>query len=208
MSDIFTISSPALPRGTQVVGFRGSEGISRLYAFEIHLSLAPGEADGFELPSAVGATATLTLDREDGRPPFAYHGIFSEVAIVHHEPDGRAFVRAMLVPKLWRLTQTLHSRIFTQQAIPDILKKTLEDGGLSASDYSLQLTGQYATEEHVCQYRESHFDFVSRWMEREGIYYFFEQGDEGEKLIVADDKSAHADLPPKAVRYFALSGTT
>src|SRR5689334_4575252 len=108
MPGIFTINSPALPKSTHVVGFRGSEGISRLYAFEIHLALPPGEADAFELPSAVGAKATLTLDRQDGRPPFAYHGIFSEVAIVHHEPDGRAFVRAMLVPKLWRLTQTLH----------------------------------------------------------------------------------------------------
>ena len=89
-------------------------------------------------------------------------------SIVHDEPDGRAFLRAMLVPRLWRLTQTFHSRIFTQQAIPDILKKTLEDGGLTSADYALQLTGQYAPEEHVCQYRESSFDFFSRWMEREG----------------------------------------
>src|SRR5580700_8132478 len=101
MLDIFTISSPALPKGTRVVGFRGSEGLSRLYAFEIHLALAPGEADAFELPSAVGAKGTLTLDRQDRRPPFVFHGLFSEAAIVHTEPDGRAFVRAMLVPKLW-----------------------------------------------------------------------------------------------------------
>ena len=148
------------------------------------------------------------LDRQDGRPPFAFHGIFSEAALVHHEPDGRAFLRAVLVPRLWRLTQTLHSRIFTQQTIPDILKKTLEDGGLTSADYSLQLTGQYPPEEHVCQYRESHFDFLSRWMEREGLYYFFEQGDDGEKLVIADDKSAHEALPPAPVRYFAALGRT
>jgi type VI secretion system secreted protein VgrG len=206
MLDVFTISSPALPKGTRVVGFRGSEGISRLYAFELHLALAPGEADAFELQGAIGARGTLVLDRQDGRAPFTFHGIFSQAALVHHEPDGRAFLRTLLVPRLWRLTQTYHSRIFTQQSIPDILKKTLEDGGLTSDDYSLQLTGQYAPEEHVCQYRESGFDFFSRWMEREGLYYFFEQGDDGEKLIIADDKSANENLDPGSVRFFAALG--
>jgi type VI secretion system secreted protein VgrG len=206
MLDVFTISSPALPQGTRVVGFRGSEGISRLYAFEIHVTVGADHADDLDLATLTGATGSLVLDRQDGRPPFAFHGIFSEAAIVHHEPDGRALVRAVLVPRLWRLTQTHHSRIFTQESIPDILKKTLEDGGLTSADYGLQLSGQYPSEEHVCQYRESHFDFISRWMEREGLYYWFEQGAAGEKLIIADAKSAHEDLVPSPVRFFALSG--
>jgi len=206
MLDVFTIHSSALPKGTRVVGFRGAEGISRLYAFEIHLTLGPDEADAFELSSAVGAKGSLVLDRQDGRPPFSFHGIFSEIAFVHHQQDGRALVRAVLVPRLWRLTQTHHSRIFTQQSIPDIIKKTLEDGGLTSADYSLHLSEQYPPEEHVCQYRESNFDFISRWMEREGIYYFFEQGDDGEKLIIADNKSAHDDLVSTPVRFFALAG--
>jgi type VI secretion system secreted protein VgrG len=132
--------------------------------------------------------------------------MFSECALVDHQPDGRALVRAVLVPRLWRLTQTHHSRIFTRQSMPDILKKTLEDGGLTGSDYSFQLSQSYPPEEHVCQYRESNFDFLSRWMEREGIYYWFEQGDDGERLIVADDKSTHEDLVPAPVRFLALSG--
>jgi hypothetical protein len=53
MLDVFTIGSPALPKDTRVVGFRGAEGISRPYAFEIHLSLAPDERDAFELAAAV-----------------------------------------------------------------------------------------------------------------------------------------------------------
>ena len=206
MLDVFTINSSALPKGTRVVGFQGTEGISRLYAFEIHLTLSPDASDDFDLAAATGATGELVLDRQDGRGPFAFHGIFSEASLVHHQPDGRALVRAVLVPRLWRLTQTHHSRIFTQQSIPDVIKKTLEEGGMTSADYSLQLSQQYPPEEHVCQYRESHFDFISRWMEREGLYYFFEQGDDGEKLIIADGKSAHEDLAPAPVRFFALAG--
>ena len=133
MLDVFTMRSSALPLGTRVVGFRGSEGLARLYAFVVHLTLNPDAADTFELPSAAGAAASLVLDRQDGRPPFVFHGIFSELAFVHQQRDGRALVRAVLVPRLWRLTQTHHSRIFTQQSITDIIKKTLEDGGLTSS---------------------------------------------------------------------------
>lgn len=132
--------------------------------------------------------------------------MFSEASLVHHEPDGRALLRAVLVPRLWRLTQTLHSRVFTQQSIPEIIASVLQGGGLASTAFSLRLSGQYPPEEHVCQYRESDFDFLSRWMEREGLYYFFEQDDGGETLVIADDKAVHEPLAPSPVRFFALSG--
>jgi type VI secretion system secreted protein VgrG len=204
MSDVFKMSASGLPKGARVVGFRGSEGLSRLYGFEVFLAFAPDEAASLDMAEAVNAKATLTLDRQDGRPPFAFHGILSDVALVHHERDGYTLLRALLVPRLWQLTQTLHSRVFTKLSIPDILKLILDKAG---QDYQLKLTQQYAAEEHVCQYGESDFDFISRWMEREGMVYFFEQGDDGEKLVIADATSAHEDLSPAPVRFFAHMGS-
>ena len=54
--------------------------------------------------------------------------------------------------------------------------------------------------------RESDLDFLSRWMEREGIFYFFEHGDDGEKLILCDKKSYDEDLMNKPVRYNPQTG--
>lgn len=206
MIDVFKVKSTALPAETRVVGFRGTEGISRLYSFDIYLTLDAESAESFDLGDAVGATASLVIDRHDGRDPFSFHGMMSEAALVHHEKDGRALCRVVLVPRLWKLTQTLHSRIFTRMSIPDILKDIFERSGLPAEAYALNLSAQYPEEEHVCQYRESDFEFISRWMEREGIYYHFEHGDQAEKLILADNKSAHEDLDAGPVRFFALSG--
>jgi type VI secretion system secreted protein VgrG len=45
------------------------------------------------------------------------------------------------------------------------------------------------------QYRESDFNFVSRLMEEEGIYYYFKHTASGHKLILADNSSANADVP-------------
>ena len=45
------------------------------------------------------------------------------------------------------------------------------------------------------QYRESDFDFASRLMEEEGIFYFFTHTAGGHKLVVGDSPAAHQDVP-------------
>ncbi len=64
----------------------------------------------------------------------------------------------------------------------------------------------YKPQEHVCQYQESNLDFISRWMEREGMYYYFEQGDDAEVLVITDSVSKHDTLDPQPVRFFASAG--
>lgn len=201
MADFFVIRSGALPEHARVLGFRGNEAISRPYFFEIFLQVGGPEAHDLDFGEAVGAKASLVASRDDGRDPFVFAGVFSEVSLLH-ETDERAVLRAALVPRLWRLSQSVHSRIFTGQSVVEIIEAVLRDGGLSSSDYAFRLSSDYRAEEHVCQYKESDLDFLSRWMEREGLYYFFEHGEEGEKLVVTDSKSFHRELGPGAVRYF------
>ncbi len=204
MKDYFTISSNALPETTRVAGFRGTEGISRPYEFELYL-LAGAEGQDVDLGDAIGVKAKLEIDRHDGRPPFVFHGIFVAFELLH-ELGEQSLFHATLVPQIWQLTQTLHSRVFTNQTIPDIIRDVLEDGGLSGDDYVFKLAGQYRIEEHVCQYQESNFDFISRWMEREGMYYYFEQGDASERLVITDHRSFQGALVDRAVRFHAHSG--
>jgi len=45
------------------------------------------------------------------------------------------------------------------------------------------------------QYRETDFNFISRLMEQEGIYYFFEHEDGKHHLVLADAYSSHAACP-------------
>jgi len=204
MKDVFFISSSALPDATRVAGFRGTEGVSRPYQFELYLLLG-AEGQELDLADAIGAKAKLRIDRDDGRPPFVFHGIFAAFELLH-EFGERSLFHATLVPQLWQLTQTFHSRIFTHQTIPDILAAVLEDGGLGSDDYVFRLAQTYKPQEHVCQYAESHLDFISRWMEREGMYYFFEQGDESEKLVITDSKSFQDALVARPVRFFSREG--
>ena len=203
MSDLITISSSVVPESARVVGFRGTETMSRPYEIEIFLALRHEVGEEFDLNDAIGAKARLVLDRaNDKLPPFTFAGIFANIEILHAY-EGSLLLRALLVPRLWQLGLSRHSRIFTKMKVPDIIKSVLEENGVT--DYELRL-GSYDVEEHVCQYRESDLDFISRWMEREGIFYFFEHGDAGETLVLADHSVHDADPVGKPVRYFPQLG--
>lgn len=199
MSELITISSSVLPSSTRVAGFRGTEAISRPYQIEIFLLLG-ADGEDLDLADAIGAKAKLVIDQaKDGMPPFIFAGVIASIELMH-EYAQRSLVRAVLVPRLWQLGLSRHSRIFTKVKITDAITAILEDNSFGADDYELRL-GSYDTEEHICQYRESDLDFISRWMEREGIYYFFEHSDDGEKLILCDDKTYDEDAAGRPVRF-------
>jgi type VI secretion system secreted protein VgrG len=203
MSDLITIYSSVVPESARVVGFRGTETISRPYEIEIFLQLKQEVGEEFDLSDAIGAKARLVLDRSNDKlPPFIFAGIFANIEILHAY-EGHVLLRALLVPRLWQLGLSKHSRIFTKMKVPDIIKAVLEENGVT--DFELRLTG-YEVEEHVCQYRESDLDFISRWMEREGIFYFFEHGDAGETMILCDQRLYDEDPVGKPVRYFPQLG--
>ncbi|MBI5896571.1 MAG: type VI secretion system tip protein VgrG [Desulfobacterales bacterium] len=189
----FTFESNALPKDTfSVVSFSGEEGLSSLYRFEIQLI---AERQDIDLAAVLQNPATFTIrGRFAHGPDLPFHGILSGFEQMHRF-GPYTFYRTELRPKLWWLTLTHHNQLFLDQKIDAFLGGVLKDGGLAQGvDFEFRFQGKYDPREYVCQYAESHFDFVSHWMEREGAYYWFEQGAHSEKLIASDTLMAHAPL--------------
>ncbi|MEA1967668.1 MAG: type VI secretion system tip protein TssI/VgrG, partial [Thermodesulfobacteriota bacterium] len=186
-----------------VVSFKGFEAISKPYSFEI---LLVSEKSDFNPLDVLQNPAVFAIHR-DQEEDVKFNGIlmqFEETQEFH----GYYFFSAILTPKLWWLSLTHHNQVFLDLSVPDIMESALKDGGLhSGLDFSFDLTKTYPTVEYVCQYDESHFNFISRWAEREGLYYFFEQTPGGEKIIFTDDKTRHEDLLlGKDLLYTPVSG--
>ena len=76
-----------------------------------------------------------------------------------------------LKPWFWFLTRTSDCKIFQNQTVPDIFKQVCN--GLGFTDIEDKLTASYRTWEYCVQYRETDFNFLSRLLEQEGIYYYF-----------------------------------
>jgi type VI secretion system secreted protein VgrG len=203
---VYTIEGGAIPPGTEVSGFRGTEGLSRLYRIEAALSLHADAAEALELSALVGTRATLGV-----RSPVAIgspstgrslHGLIAAA-----EWLDATTLKIEMAPRLWLSSLDLHSRVFVDKSFPDILQAVLKLAGLTSDDYALRLERKYKPLAHVCQYRESHYAFLARWMERLGIYYYFDHDAlaDREQLIVVDSKSSHARLPAHPVSYFATA---
>ena len=97
-------------------------------------------------------------------------------------------------PFLWFLTRTTDCRVFQEMTVIEIIKDVLEEYGFTA-DLEDKTQKTYAKRSFCVQYRETDFDFISRLMEEEGVYYFFKEDNKREKLVLADGISAHVAVP-------------
>lgn len=187
----FSFCSDALDKDTfGVVRFQGSEGLSKPYNFEI--LLVSGKMD-IDLAKVVQSPARLTIHRDEGDDAI-YNGILENFEQLH-QVDNVCFYRTYLVPRFWWLSLTHHNQVILDKPVPDFLSDVLKDGGLTGLDFEFRLQNTYAPQEYVCQYGETHLNFISRWCEREGIYYYFEQTANAEKVIFTDSWNSHADFP-------------
>jgi type VI secretion system secreted protein VgrG len=116
---------------------------------------------------------------------------------------GRYFrYTALAQPWLWFLTRTSDCRIFQDMTVPDILKKVL--GECEQNDIKSRLTGTYRKWTYCVQYRETDFNFVSRLMEHEGIYYYFTHDAGRHTMVLADSPSGHQAYPGySSIKYIA-----
>ena len=59
------------------------------------------------------------------------------------------------------------------------------------------------TREYCVQYRESSLDFISRLLEEEGIFYYFEHTDTKHNLVFADKSSVLPACPGQATAQYS-----
>src|SRR3954469_14548440 len=147
--------------------FTGSEGISQLYSFQLDLFSQNGSIDFNKL---IRQKISFAVQREESEDLRYFNGFISR--FLQLADDGRfARYRAEVVPWLWFLTRTTDCRIFQEKTVPDIIQEVFSIHGFE--DFELALQGSHPEWEYCVQYRETAFNFVTRLMEQEGIFFFF-----------------------------------
>ena len=174
-----------------VVNLEGFEAINRPYRFALMLVSDDAEIDFDKILKNSG---TLCIYSPDGTQEVPYHGVIAEFEQLQ-KVGNYVYYRAVLVPRLWRLSLYKLTEVYlNEKTIPEILEGVLKESQFSSRDYQFSLTGDYRKRSFVCQFEETHLDFLSRLMEKEGIYYFFDQGaakDGVDKLLVVDALIGH-----------------
>ncbi len=176
--------------GEDVLLLRSMNGIERLgRPFQYELVLL-SENHSISYKDIVGQNVTVAVDKGDKEPRY-FNGFVARFSQTRYERKLAEY-RATVVPWLWFLTRSADCRIFQNLTIPDILKQVFDDHGFS--DYLLRLHGKYKVLEYCVQYRETAFDFVSRLMEQEGIYYFCKHQNGKHELVLCDTVGSHLEF--------------
>ncbi len=191
------------PLGADVLllrGFNGTEGISQLFEFDLDLL---SENDSLKFNDLVGKSVTLRIYDKTGTERY-WNGFIGRFSQGSQDRRLTAY-RAQMVPWLWFLTRTSDCRIFQNKKVPDIIQKVFSDLGFH--DYEIRLYGDFALRDYCVQYRETDFNFVSRLMEEEGIYYYFRHEEDKHIMVVANDPAAHDACPNQSsARYDQRGG--
>jgi type VI secretion system secreted protein VgrG len=165
--------------------FTGFEQLSGLFEFTLDVL---SENQGIVAKDLLGTVLTVSVQLPDDTKRY-----FNGVAVRFSHTGGHldlSSYRITLRPWLWFLTRAADCRIFQEKSAPDIILSVFRDLGFS--DFTNSLSATYATRDYCVQYRETSFDFVSRLMESEGIYYYFTHTDGKHTLVLADGYGAHS----------------
>jgi type VI secretion system secreted protein VgrG len=194
---LLTVKTPLGDDVLLLTAFAGREELSRLFAYRLDCL---SEKDDVAAKDLVGKPVGWCVQHFHEEPRY-FHGVVSRFAAGGYQTRGLRRYRLEVVPWLWLLTRTTNCRIFQNKTVPQILDAVF--GDLGFSDYEINASGTHPKREYCVQYRETAFDFASRLMEEEGLFYFFRHEEGKHTLVVADAKSAYATCQPAEVTYTA-----
>ncbi|MBW7984755.1 type VI secretion system Vgr family protein [Enterobacillus tribolii] len=175
---------------------QGKEELSTLFHYTVELVSKDGQID---LKSLLGKPLGLQI-KQYNLPDHWLNGDIMSLALKGKEPESSRYYiyQAEVWPRLWYLSKTRDFRIFQDKTAADIILQVLGDYNIR---FDNQLRNSYRQWGYCVQYNESAFDFISRLMEHEGIYYYFEHSEDGHTLVLADAPEAHNPIALAAVPF-------
>ena len=176
--------------------FDGTESLSQPFSFRLDMV---SEQQSIEPAALLGKAVTWSVAGPDDDQRH-FSGIVREFVAAEDWGRGYRVYHAEVVPWFWLLSRTADCRIFQNKSVRDILQTVL--GEYDQADFDLSgIKGSHPPREYCVQYRETDFNFLSRLMEEEGIFYFFRHAEGSHKMMVADDPSAFYTCDDHEVEY-------
>ena len=190
------VSSAAPEDRLTVIGVDGEEALGSMFRYTVIFTREAGAFTEAQLDELLSSAVTLGFG---SRSDESISGRLCEIEEIGLGLDPRThrqlpLYRATLVPTVWLLTRSRHSRVFMHLSIDQLLREVLGTYGLRESvDYDVRVTpGQ--VREQITQYRESDWDLLQRWMDHEGYWFWFDHADGAERLVIAESNADTADL--------------
>ncbi len=171
---------------------RGSEAISELFEFQVSFSSANREINAEKI---LGSNVTIHFKSE--KHERFINGIisqFSQGTTSLKEDIYHTEYFFTMRPKLWLLSLDRNCRIFQKKSTMEIIKNVLSEYKIEALESKCGNNNRT----YCVQYNESSFNFISRLMEDEGIFYYFKHEKNKHTLVIRDSMDTNQKLKQNA----------
>ncbi|HEX5373959.1 MAG TPA: type VI secretion system tip protein TssI/VgrG [Aquabacterium sp.] len=173
----------------QLLSMSGSEGLSRPFEYQVEILC---DKPDLKLADFLGKSMTVAVTQPEGGTRY-FNGLVARFAQSGRRTKQYFHYQATLRPWFWFLSRTQDCKIFQEKTVVQIVEEVFGDhSGLSK--FKKSLTASYTPWVYCVQYRESDMNFVSRMLEQEGIYYYFEHTESGHEMVLCDSISAHGSV--------------
>lgn len=194
--EFIPLMSLTLPAATPLVPIRlvATETISALFRFEID-AVAATPVDP---PSMLNNPVCLAVNH-GGAVTRYFHGIVTEFGQIGRSGVVDTLYRMVLAPQLTQTDMRIDCRLFFNKTVEDILRTVFSEAGVTNLAFRLYSapTARVAT----AQYNETSLHFVTRLMEEEGWFYFFEHASDKHTLVVTNGNNGFTTIAGATVRF-------
>ncbi len=187
--------------GLSVETFRAREAIGEPYLIPITLT-HPDELDRADY---VGRDATFTIDYGDGNAPRNFSGYILHFSKLKTTDDFRSY-KITVVPHIRRLDDGPSTRIYQRKSAPEAIESILRARGFRGHEFDFKLRRKYPQLDFRFQYGQSDLQYIRMLMEKNGIYFYFVEGEFGDVMVFADDIDHYIYQPELKVLYREMSG--
>jgi type VI secretion system secreted protein VgrG len=170
------------------------ETISELFRFDIE-AVSTGTIDARAM---LNKPACLAVNHGEKATRY-FHGIVAEFGPIETSGVVDTLYRMVLVPQLAQANIRSDCRLFFNKTAEDILKTIFNDSGVTKTAF--RLYSQPTPRKATAQYNETSLHFVTRLMEEEGWFYFFEHDADGHTLVVTNDNNGFTTIAGAAVHF-------
>ncbi|RZO66331.1 MAG: type VI secretion system tip protein VgrG [Sandaracinaceae bacterium] len=174
---------------------KGVERVSTPFRYEVEFL-----AGGVDMDAARAAEAVLEITDASGAER-SVHGVVEELSVRPTLWEEKNLYRAVIVPEASLLRYRHGYRVFQAMDVTEICTRVLSDAGLSGDRLDWRVSGRYESRDVCVQYDESEWDFISRLLEEEGIWYRFEHRPDGHTMVFADENRAAPYAEPNPLTF-------
>ncbi|EMK8100742.1 type VI secretion system tip protein VgrG [Escherichia coli] len=169
----YRLDIPSCPSSLDVEDFSGTEGISKIYRYDIIFTSTDRYPDAawFLRKSATLIMGTGLLESLTEQKKV--HGVITDFRRISGSED-QAQYRITLKPFISLLDKQFRThRFFVNKSVPEVVEQILTEYGLKGWEYEFSLKRTYPKREQINQYQESDLRFIQRLLAEVGIFYFF-----------------------------------